>query len=927
MPLYTMIPLCNVKYAGDTLSSATFNYDTATLVNKSKDKYLNRSSPSTVDIGKENNSLDLERQHEKSNVIPKDKILDREKLFIDCYIVMDKNLLDIRPNMPLVLNTPKPLNTKLMVEMYQSIKNRSYIIDNLRELDNNVITKLLDNKRLKGINQSRALNFEIQRPLKSLLDKPLLPLVECLKRRELVIYNSSFLLDKPQVANDIFFGNNQKFYDYIREKVLDKDITSNYIDRITDDKKINKIKEYFKFMSRYGYYSIFNKSYQFLLDRLTIKDIYSISCEIPVTKIESKEIDNINKINLLEKRNLSFINECDNSKFLSRQVSLYSGKFLIQKSLLNLTVSSIGSWINNKNLLDISLEDISYSSNNYLLSKIQHLLVKEEKAAILDTIEHDINKEKHKELSDLNVMIVNKGITIKSLSHFLKLINEELSKELIDLKELTIYKEDHKELGDFSNININKYRAINLGNQHVTPIYQQDAKELGADHVSQAYIEGYRELLIEGSNLLSITPFTPYLDSYKSKEAIIYSSNMLDRLTNKLLNKAEMKYCNYINTKLMDKNFASFCDYINIKSIYKEHFKYYDYVNLKYMNKDKRRLYYKITTVPMFKGKIKLMYKKGMAPMFKIQSEYLNPINVVPTFRISPNYLDKLNLTPIFRINSKYLNKLNIVPTFKLRELYLKKLQLYPIYHQQKKNLLDVTITPIWNDNEVYLVKDYNPIDKEKTKFIEITKRWWWLDEKGPIDHLIVPNRDYEEMADLLSNPNYEYLRYNQHPIEWGKGWGIDWNIPPHAVSVEIMLDLVNILIMVWHHNKQAWLNCTGKEGIQFVMELLYDWYSMSTSCPNTSYERAYRWIRWEAEKVYFLDTSNGLQSIGMLIGNLLEYMKNHHYNIVPLWRNPKAMDVERWFENPLFKLRLMRDIDKFKCKRHYYIETQNLKK
>ena len=85
------------------------------------------------------------------------------------------------------------------------------------------------------------------------------------------------------------------------------------------------------------------------------------------------------------------------------------------------------------------------------------------------------------------------------------------------------------------------------------------------------------------------------------------------------------------------------------------------------------------------------------------------------------------------------------------------------------------------------------------------------------------------------------------------------------------MLDLVNILIEIWHSNVQAWMSCSGKESMQFIMELLYDWYTLDTSKPNTDYYRAYRWIRWEAEKVYFLDTQNGLQAVGILIANLID--------------------------------------------------------
>jgi hypothetical protein len=119
----------------------------------------------------------------------------------------------------------------------------------------------------------------------------------------------------------------------------------------------------------------------------------------------------------------------------------------------------------------------------------------------------------------------------------------------------------------------------------------------------------------------------------------------------------------------------------------------------------------------------------------------------------------------------------------------------------------------------------------------------------------------------------------------------------------------------------------TGKESMQFIMELIYDWYTLETSMPNPDYYRAYRWIRWEAEKVYFLNLDTGLQAVGTLIANLIGYLKNHEFNLVPLWRNPKAMDIERNFNKVAQNGDLMKVLDKIKGERYYYIETQNVEK
>ncbi|EES47932.1 hypothetical protein NE172_02145 [Clostridium botulinum] len=298
-------------------------------------------------------------------------------------------------------------------------------------------------------------------------------------------------------------------------------------------------------------------------------------------------------------------------------------------------------------------------------------------------------------------------------------------------------------------------------------------------------------------------------------------------------------------------------------------------------------------------------------------------------FKINNSYVDRLHTTDIFKIQEKYADKIHSKNVFKLDSIGLNDVTITPVYRQYEKPILNLSIDDIYKEQSRSL---NGPPDRvihlpRDNKFIEVTKRWWWLNETDSRDHLIVPHRDYGGMIDLLNNDNYQYLRYDHHPIEWGKTWGIDTHIPPAAISIEVMTDLTNIILMIWHKNTQGWLNVSGKEAIQMLMELFYDWYTMDTSRPNHSYYRAYRWIRWEAEKVYFLNTKNGLQAIGILVKNLREYLKNHHFNRVPIWRNPKAMDEERNFNRVARNGDLMKPLDKNKGKRHYYIETQNFEK
>ncbi|WP_039652307.1 hypothetical protein [Clostridium tyrobutyricum] len=292
-------------------------------------------------------------------------------------------------------------------------------------------------------------------------------------------------------------------------------------------------------------------------------------------------------------------------------------------------------------------------------------------------------------------------------------------------------------------------------------------------------------------------------------------------------------------------------------------------------------------------------------------------------------YFDRGSIKNIVKISGKSFRRFSQKSMYENICRYFGRENLIEIFTQNEKQLSEFPIIDILKLNELY-IKNYT--EKEifkpgKNKFIDIIKRLWWLDPTDPGDTLIIPNKDFCYNQEFLNNEAYEYLRFKNHPMGWGNTWGIDCNIPNYSVSIEIMLDLVNILIMIWHDNVQGWLCCSGKESMQFIMELLYNWYTLETSKPNSDYYRAYRWIRWEAEKVYFLNFNTGLQAIGVLIANLIAYLKNHHFNTIPLWRNPKAMDIERNFNRIAQNGDIIESLNKTKGRRYYYIDTQNIEK
>ncbi|NFE19798.1 hypothetical protein FC751_11890 [Clostridium botulinum] len=234
---------------------------------------------------------------------------------------------------------------------------------------------------------------------------------------------------------------------------------------------------------------------------------------------------------------------------------------------------------------------------------------------------------------------------------------------------------------------------------------------------------------------------------------------------------------------------------------------------------------------------------------------------------------------------------------------------------------------------------------------LKIIKRWWVLEATDPRDEKILPIKDYNYTNNpLLVNsrikPYGHLIKQNKHPISYApymdfQGIDLDYGKEEMPLSIEIMIDMVNIVGMIVQHSASQFANVSGQEAIEFIIELLLDWINMETtieamnkSGSREHYLRTYRWIRWEAEKVWFMadkdhtqDKTMGIKYAGMLFANLIDYMKYHHFDVVPLWRNLKCMDIERQFNRVATNGDIIKILDKVKGNRHYMIETQNFEK
>lgn len=244
-----------------------------------------------------------------------------------------------------------------------------------------------------------------------------------------------------------------------------------------------------------------------------------------------------------------------------------------------------------------------------------------------------------------------------------------------------------------------------------------------------------------------------------------------------------------------------------------------------------------------------------------------------------------------------------------------------------------------------------NIIHFNNNNLLDVTEKWWILPPNGDKDRKILPPIDYNYQnnnleATRLDRPYGEKYIIDKHPLSnapyfidsYGKA--VDLNVGENEieVSINIMLDIVNIIGMIFHRETLKFSRCSGKEALEFLMETLYDWLNLNSTKKKMKeygstqhYYRCYRWIRWEVEKLWFeadyshsLDENLGLIYVGKLFANLIDYMKIHHFNIVPIHRNLRNMDIERNFIKEANEKDLIKELDKNKSFRHYEIKTYN---
>ncbi|CAK7055499.1 MAG: hypothetical protein TIS_03752 [Tissierella sp.] len=249
-------------------------------------------------------------------------------------------------------------------------------------------------------------------------------------------------------------------------------------------------------------------------------------------------------------------------------------------------------------------------------------------------------------------------------------------------------------------------------------------------------------------------------------------------------------------------------------------------------------------------------------------------------------------------------------------------------------------------NKEIEFKKVISDIEMEKndTK-IKFNKRFWFLRATDPFDWKILPYSDYpyrdkpvifNQDKKIPDNWQLEmipdlYKEINKHPMPFGEDLGDE----EMALSIEIMIDVINIMILIWSRMFYNFSGYTGSQAVIRFTKLLYNWLMLETSIEEMEkkrskehYFRVYRWIRWEAEKVAIKArddmTLSGNMYIDEWIFELIYYMENHHFDTMPIFNIIQKMDEFRALlpsDDPQGDINFV--LDKVKGMRHKIIECK----
>lgn len=345
--------------------------------------------------------------------------------------------------------------------------------------------------------------------------------------------------------------------------------------------------------------------------------------------------------------------------------------------------------------------------------------------------------------------------------------------------------------------------------------------------------------------------------------------------------------------------------YSNKESFLTHAYRAYDRVSLKDGSKPKE---------------MKFIDKSPLMIFSENKPSFLTDVSLVDIFAINSKGLTDVQLVDIVLDKNKSINKVNFTDITKDKILSMKSFGNTGIIKQRDKGIL--------RNISTRKISEFQR-RKNSIQFLKLHKRWWFLKATKPTDKVNIPNIDYpyesKAVLGMEAHPIPEFTNQGTKEIE---------------VSMEIMIELVNIVMQWWHYSYNEAFRGMGDEVLQGMMRVLYNWYNLETSQEqilekgsDEHYKRVFRWIRWEVEKVFFLykkDVENnkiyhGNYYMNILTKNLLEYVEDHHYMVVPMYKSLKRMSIMRGILNDDPQSDIMTSLpNKMKGERNYIIDEED---
>ena len=705
-----------------------------------------------------------------------------------------------------------------------------------------------------------------------------------------------FLYNKDNIKNIKIENSNKEF--------INIEDTSKIIIKSNKTRQLIIYPDYKKILKNKSYKNLFNYRIVYIEKIYKTKQVYNFVHDIIKNFNSEKELLRFFSENLIKKN--------DFNKFIFQFTKGDSlQKIETSKKILKKLIKNNMQKIQNEKVLQ--KYDINYlykiikktrnlqNENKYLLKKNGCKLLKSNNRNIITLNNQIIN------LYRVHYSMIKIYYNRKLLSRiYLKIHNCKTTKKLLNRIHLDIFKYNkikYISKDAYNNVYKNKENFIGLNNLH-------------------------RIMFLNKNHNLWLN--NSYNNIFKGK----YNEKYVSMFYSRIFRYSKNKYL-----RNFYKNILKYSKIIFLKK-QEKYTKYFNSIKCKMFKKDCKPSILRINT----KEKSVKTYNKDIYKNI-LKTKYIqNGIKNINKHTLKHYYVNRYNNDNI--IKCRHINKYFVKESMSMFRIlnhnkYLMKIN--NIYKNSPKKYLIKEETSIYliENKYKFLEKSWINIYKIKlaSKYLDIQRKWWILGHDDNLtDKLIIPNIDYPYETEAIIGVNkhpissYETINYND----------VNYGIKEIEVSIKIMQQMMNYLFVIWNCALIDWYKLEAKDAMPKIMDVFYYWINLDNvkeemvqKESREDYLRVYRWFRWEAEKVWFKtkdltysEKNNGIKSVGMLLGNIIEYMKNHHYNIVPVTNSYNLTIMGNILITFTWQLPdYFRPIDKYKGKRKYYISNKTINK